>query len=137
MPSPLVDGFRDGFGPGRTVIVREADGRIVPGLDLDVVVQRRGDTVDAADTKESAWLLLGGRAAVTFDAGDEIVERSSIFDAPPVVLHLAAGTAATIDEGIERAALTVDAGLASALLRDLRAERKAADAAKAAAGAGA
>ena len=36
---------------------------------------------------------------------------------------------------LERAALTVDAGLASVLLRDLRAERKAADAAKAAAGA--
>ena len=46
---------------------------------------------------------------------------------------VAAGTVETIDEGIERAELTVDAGLASELLRALRAERKAADSARAAA----
>lgn len=96
MPVPLVDGFRAGFEPGRTAIVREADGRLVPGLDLDVVVQRHGDAIDATDAKESAWLLLAGRATVAFDAGHEVVERDSVFDVPPAVLHLASGTAATI-----------------------------------------
>jgi 5-deoxy-glucuronate isomerase len=102
MPSPLVDGFHAGFDRGRTVIVREADGRLVPGLDLDIVVQQRGDAMDVMDGKESAWLLLGGRAAVTFDAVNELVERDSIFDAPPAVLHLASRTAATIVAQSER-----------------------------------
>jgi hypothetical protein len=39
-----------------------------------------------------------------------------------------------MEEGIERAALTIDAGEAAALLDRLRDERRAADAAKAAAG---
>ena len=46
---------------------------------------------------------------------------------------VAAGVVETIEEGIDRAALTVDAGLAADLLKALRAERKAADAAEAAA----
>ena len=44
---------------------------------------------------------------------------------------VAAGVVETIDEGIDRAALTVDAGLAAELLKALRAERKAADTASA------
>jgi hypothetical protein len=36
----------------------------------------------------------------------------------------------TIEDGIERAALTVDAGLAADLLKALRAERRASDKAK-------
>jgi anthranilate phosphoribosyltransferase len=43
---------------------------------------------------------------------------------------VAAGTVATIAEGIDRAALTVDAGLAAELLGQLRAERRAAEAAR-------
>lgn len=42
-----------------------------------------------------------------------------------------AGVAATLEEGIERAALTIDAGLATELLGRLRAERRAAEAARA------
>ncbi|MEO5965042.1 MAG: anthranilate phosphoribosyltransferase, partial [Candidatus Limnocylindrales bacterium] len=41
---------------------------------------------------------------------------------------LVAGAVARLEEGIERAALTVDAGLADELLRNLRAERRRADA---------
>jgi anthranilate phosphoribosyltransferase len=46
---------------------------------------------------------------------------------------VAAGLVDTIDAGVERASLTVDAGLAAELLGRLRAERRAAEAAKAAA----
>jgi anthranilate phosphoribosyltransferase len=47
---------------------------------------------------------------------------------------LVAGVVGQMEEGIERAALTIDAGEAAALLDRLRDERRAADAAKAAAG---
>ncbi|HEU0243349.1 MAG TPA: anthranilate phosphoribosyltransferase [Candidatus Limnocylindrales bacterium] len=49
---------------------------------------------------------------------------------------LVAGVVEQLEEGIEKAAFIVDAGLASELLAALRAERVAADAAKAAAGTG-
>jgi anthranilate phosphoribosyltransferase len=48
---------------------------------------------------------------------------------------LVAGVAGQMEEGIERAALTIDAGEAAALLGRLREERRVSDAAKAAAGA--
>jgi hypothetical protein len=40
------------------------------------------------------------------------------------------GAAATIEDGIERAGLTIDAGLAMDLLGSLRAERRVAEAAR-------
>ena len=46
---------------------------------------------------------------------------------------LVAGVVEPMEEGIERAALTIDAGLAAELLEALRAERRAAEAAGAAA----
>ena len=42
-----------------------------------------------------------------------------------------AGVVGQLEEGIERAALTIDAGLAAELLEGLRAERRAAEAARA------
>jgi anthranilate phosphoribosyltransferase len=48
---------------------------------------------------------------------------------------VAAGAEGSIEDGIDRAALTIDAGLAAELLGRLRDERRAADAAKVAAGA--
>ena len=46
---------------------------------------------------------------------------------------LVAGSVGQLEEGIERAALTIDAGLGAELLERLRAERRAAEAATAAA----
>ena len=48
---------------------------------------------------------------------------------------LVAGVVEQLEEGIDRAGLTIDAGLASELLGKLREERRASDAAKAAAAA--
>ena len=50
---------------------------------------------------------------------------------------LVAGAAETLDDGVQRAALTIDAGLAAELLEQLRAQRRVADAEKAAAPEGA
>ena len=47
----------------------------------------------------------------------------------PAAALLVAGVVDQLEEGIERAALTIDAGLATELLEALRAERRAADAA--------
>ena len=47
---------------------------------------------------------------------------------------LVAGVVGQMEEGIERAALTIDAGLGVELLATLRAERRAAEAAAASAG---
>jgi anthranilate phosphoribosyltransferase len=44
---------------------------------------------------------------------------------------LLAGVVGSLEDGIEKAALTIDAGLAAELLADLRAERRAAEAARA------
>ena len=46
---------------------------------------------------------------------------------------LVAGAVETLDDGVQRAALTIDAGLAAELLERLRAERRSAEAQKAAA----
>ena len=48
---------------------------------------------------------------------------------------IAAGTVETLEDGIERASLTIDAGLTAELLERLRAERRAAEGATAGAGA--
>ena len=96
-------------------------------------------TVDAAAlglTRAPNQRLAGG----TPDENARIIE--SVLQGEPgarrdvVVLNAAAalvvaGIAATLEEGVERAALTIDAGLGTELLARLRAERQVADAARA------
>jgi 5-deoxy-glucuronate isomerase len=88
----LVDRFRAGFDLGYTAIVREADGPLDTGLDFGIHVQPAGTRLDARDRKESAWVLLAGRAEVTVDGRTHGVERGSVFDEPPCVVHAAGDT---------------------------------------------
>jgi anthranilate phosphoribosyltransferase len=95
-------------------------------------------TVDAAAlglTRAPHQRLAGG----TPEENARIIE--SVLHGEPgarrdvVVLNAAAalvvaGVAATLEEGVERAALTIDAGLGTELLARLRAERQSADAAR-------
>jgi anthranilate phosphoribosyltransferase len=100
-------------------------------IDPDTVGLRRAKTTalggsdPAANAKLVEGVLRGEpgarRDVVLLNAGAALV---------------AAGVVETIEEGIDRAALTVDAGLAAELLRDLRAERRAAEAVRAASAAG-
>lgn len=82
-----------GFPFGETALCREQDD---VSMDVAVVRQRAGETLTRTDTKESAWLLLDGRARVT--AGDvrASLSRSSLFDERPSVVHAAAGTSVTL-----------------------------------------
>ena len=94
MSAWLLDRCRDGFDVGYTPILREADGPLDHGLDFGVHVQPGGTHLDARDDKESAWILLDGRAEVTWNGATRVIERTSLFDAAPYVLHAGAGTEA-------------------------------------------
>ena len=75
-----------------------------------------------ARTNSAAIQAVGPLSPVTLNAGAGL---------------LVAGAVETLDDGVQRAALTIDAGLAAELLEHLRAQREAADAEKAAAPEGA
>jgi anthranilate phosphoribosyltransferase len=80
--------------------------------------------------------LAGGSPADNAEIIETILRGEPGARRDVVVLNAAAalvvaGVAATLEEGVERAALTIDAGLGSELLERLRAERLTADAARA------
>jgi anthranilate phosphoribosyltransferase len=96
-------------------------------------------TVDAAAlglTRAGNNRLAGGSPADNAAIIETILRGEPGARRDVVVLNAAAalvvaGVAATLAEGVERAALTIDAGLGSELLERLRAERLTADAARA------
>jgi len=92
----LVDRFRAGFDLGYTAVLREADGPLDHGLDFGIHVQPADTRIDARDSKESAWVLLAGRAEVALDGRTQIVERGSLFDDAPFVVHAARDTEFTL-----------------------------------------
>jgi anthranilate phosphoribosyltransferase len=111
---------------------------IIHDVTPDGIEVRRVDATGLGLTKASNAKLAGG----TPDENARIVE--AVLRGEPgarrdvVVLNagaalVVAGVARDLADGIERAALTIDAGLAGELLERLRAERRAAEAAAAAA----
>jgi anthranilate phosphoribosyltransferase len=96
-------------------------------------------SVDAAAlglTRAGNNRLAGGSPADNAEIIETILRGEPGARRDVVVLNAAAalvvaGVAATLEEGVERAALTIDAGLGSELLERLRAERLTADAARA------
>jgi 5-deoxy-glucuronate isomerase len=91
---PLITAHRNGFGPGYTAITRAGDG----GLDLDfgIHVLQRGERLEVAGPHESAWVLLDGSTTVDIGGGELEVERRSLFDAAPTVVHRGPETEITI-----------------------------------------
>jgi anthranilate phosphoribosyltransferase len=131
------------LGTERSLVVHGAGVDELPldgsGVIYDVTpagIERR--TVDAAalGLQRAMTSALGGGDPASNAAlvqgvlhGEPSVRRDVVLLNAGAAL-VAAGVVGTIEEGIDRAALTVDAGLAAELLRALRAERKAADRAK-------
>lgn len=117
---------------------------VVYDITPDGIVIRRVDP-EALGLRRAKTAALGGAEPSANAALVEGVLRGEPGARRDVVLlnagaaMVAAGTVETMEEGIDRAALTVDAGLAAELLAALRAERKAAETerAKAADGTGA
>jgi anthranilate phosphoribosyltransferase len=135
------------LGTERTLVVHGAgidelplDGSgVIYEVTEDGVEQRFVDAVALGLRATPTSRLSGGDATV--NAGYvEAVLRGEPGSRRDVVLlnagaaFIAAGSVATLEDGIERAALTIDAGLTADLLERLRAERRAADGAATAAG---
>jgi 5-deoxy-glucuronate isomerase len=103
---------RGGFQHGYTPITREAEPGLDVGLDFGIRVLQGGERLDwtsrlasasdpgrqsgepgagaLAGLKESAWILLEGRATVGVDGREFAVERRSLFDEAATVVHLPA-----------------------------------------------
>src|SRR5262249_20038225 len=84
----LVTAHRDGFAPGWTAVVRQADGA---AGGLAVLAMRPGDRAERSDDKEVAWVLPAGHAEAVMSGTVHVVRRANVFDPPPTVLHVPAG----------------------------------------------
>lgn len=87
----LVAGPRHGFKSGLTWLARESDKRSAARMDFGICHQRRGESRNAASTKESLWVLLQGRAQVIMDGRKATVARRGVFADGPTALNFAAG----------------------------------------------
>jgi anthranilate phosphoribosyltransferase len=111
------------------------DGSGVLYVIADGAIERHVIDASALGFKRAATAKLGGGTPEENARMTEAVLRGEPGIRRDVVLLnagaalLVAGVVEQMEEGIERAALTIDAGLASELLEGLRAERLAADAA--------
>jgi 5-deoxy-glucuronate isomerase len=92
MSAWLVDRFRTGFDLGYTAVLHETSGPLEPGIDFGVHVQPGSTWLDGRDTKEAVWVLLAGRAEITVNGATHAIERGSLFDESPYVVHAAADT---------------------------------------------
>ena len=136
------------LGTERTLVVHGAgidelplDGSgVIYEVTADGVEQRFVDAV-ALGLKATATSRLAGGDATANAGYVEAVLRGEPGSRRDVVLlnagaaFIAAGSVDTLEDGIDRAALTIDAGLTADLLERLRAERRAADTLAAMAGA--
>lgn len=92
----LVDGYRNGFPPGFTLVTREGEAPCDVGLDFGICVQTEGRIVREWHVKEAVWVLLDGEAEVRLADRVERIGRRSVFEESPSVLHLAPETWAEI-----------------------------------------
>ena len=133
-------------GPSSSTATASTSCRSTAAASPTIVRRRRRSSVTSID----AAALGFKRAATARLAGGTPDENARLIEAvlrgepgsrrDVVLLNagaalLVAGVVDQLEEGIERAALTIDAGLAAELLEGLRAERRAAEAAAAEAGA--
>jgi anthranilate phosphoribosyltransferase len=145
--APRVAEVAQRLGTERTFVIH---GQGIDELPLDgtgVLYHVAPDTIERHEI--DAAKLGFRRAATTKLAGGTPTENARAVEAvlrgepgakrDVVLLNaaaalLVAGAVESMEEGIDRAALTIDAGLGTELLERLRAERRAAEAARAAAG---
>ena len=86
-----VAGPRLGFPRGLTWLTREGAKRSVARMDFGVCRLGRGEVHAATVYKESLWVLLQGRAQVSFGGKTVPVARQSVFDGGPVAVNFGAG----------------------------------------------
>lgn len=101
MPPPditadKIAGPRRGYPRGFTWLTRESEKRSVARMDFGICRQRKGEVHVATSDKESLWVLLQGRAELSFEGRVVTVERQSVFAAGPVALNFGAREPVTI-----------------------------------------
>jgi 5-deoxy-glucuronate isomerase len=87
----LVTRHRGGFPHGLTWVTTEGEADLATGVDFGIRRMRRGEAIEERDPKETAWILFSGRAEVELEDARASVERASLFDEAPAVLHAPAG----------------------------------------------
>jgi 5-deoxy-glucuronate isomerase len=92
--NPLDTRFRGGFPEGHTAITVEGESDGDTGVDFGIW---RGASLDETHAKESAWLLIDGRATVEWPGGRAAVARNSVFDEGPFALSVPAKTRVRIE----------------------------------------
>jgi 5-deoxy-glucuronate isomerase len=92
MPEALIRGPGRSFDSGVTPLIAAGRGPIDVGFDFGIHVQPEGDVHEETTGQEVAWVLLDGAATVTCGGTQHDLERRSLFDAAPAVVHAAAGT---------------------------------------------
>lgn len=91
------------FPPGFTPLT---DRRGPTGLDFGILRLRAGQIFEPDPGLETALLLLDGRVSFTFDGPEAWMERTSLFDQDPIVLHTPPGTPVRV-EGLGDAELAL------------------------------
>lgn len=82
---------RSGFPRGLTWLARESTPRSVARMDFGLCRLGRGESVRTTTSKESLWVLLQGRAQLTFGGRRVNVARRAVFSDGPVALNFGAG----------------------------------------------
>ena len=95
-----LKGFRDGFGPGQTIVTRLDEAEDNTGIEFSVVNLSAGEQLALTTESETAFLLMTGEASVSAAGNTERYARRTIFDQSPACLHVAAGEAVVIDAAI-------------------------------------
>lgn len=88
----LITQFRKGFPEGYSAVTREGEPELDVGMDFGIYVLSEGKTIEERHSKESVWVLMGGKARIEFAEKKEIVERKSLFDEAPTTLHVGPDT---------------------------------------------
>ena len=94
-----ITDHRDGFGPGRTRIIRHEDDEDQMPISLDVVKLARGEVVSVTTEYETAWLLMNGNVAGSANERTFTFNRKSLFDESSSCLHVSAGTRVEMQVG--------------------------------------
>jgi len=94
--SPLLNEYRNGFSKGYTSITKEEEDNLDTGIDFGINKLSKGETFSDRNPKESVWVLMNGKAVITFNSQSYSVERNSLFDEPPTALHIPSNIKITI-----------------------------------------
>ena len=86
-----ITSHRAGFGPGFTEITRLGGDHRAIGIGLGVLRHPAGYRETVETIRETAWLLMAGRIAVSIGNRTEHLSRKSLFDEPPSAVHVSAG----------------------------------------------